>query len=59
MLTEDLKFGILFDERGIPHFYITDAFEDEPLLVLSYEQVQKLIACVTEFLIVAEKYYES
>jgi len=59
MLTNDLKFGIIFDERGIPQFYITeDEFESEPMLVLSYPQVQQLLGCVTDFLIVAEDYFE-
>lgn len=55
-----LTFGTLYDEHGIPRFFITDTDDltVEPLVVLDYQAVQQLLGFATDYLIIAEDYYE-
>lgn len=55
-----LTFGTLYDEHGIPRFFITDTDDltVEPLVVLDYQAVQQLLGFATDYLITAEDYYE-
>lgn len=52
--------GTVFNDLGLPLFFITDdeELEDEPLFVFDYHQIQQLLGFITDYLILADEYYE-